>query len=113
MHGGPAAGENPDCGPVPFPRPDTARIALLEFTELGIMPPPGTMAAAVVGAHLLGQRIREAAATPVDRAVCPHQDIVETTEIGQARETGLCARCGAHAVQGDDGRWRFPWWPGQ
>jgi hypothetical protein len=108
VHGGPVVGGNsPDCGPFPFPRPDPARIALLEYTELGIRPTPGTAAAAVVGMHLLGQRIRQAAAMPVDQAACPHQDIVETTEVGQARETGLCTRCGAHAVQGDDGAWTF------
>lgn len=109
VHGGPVAGENsPGCGPFPFPRPDQARIALLEYTELGIRPTPGTVAAAVVSAHLAGERLRKAMAVPVDQAACPHDDVVETTEIGQARETGLCTRCGAHAVQDDASEWEFP-----
>jgi hypothetical protein len=58
--------------------------------------------------HLAGQRIREAMAAPVDRAVCPHADVVETTTVGQARETGLCTRCGAQAVHEDAGGWEFP-----
>ena len=33
---------------------------------------------------------------------------VETTVLGDPRDHGLCPRCGAPAVAGDDGSWTFP-----
>jgi len=79
------------------PRPNPDRIAVLEHGLLGIQPEPGTPAARAV-----------ALAKPVDQAACPHDDVIETAEMGQARPTGLCERCGACLVSTDAGDWELP-----
>lgn len=94
--------------PVVLPRPDYGRIAVLEYDLLGIEPEPGTAAATAVGARLASRRLREAMARPVDRAACPHSNVVDTTRLNDTRSRGMCTRCGAPAVQGDDGSWTFP-----
>ncbi|MEU5742017.1 hypothetical protein ABZ784_29000 [Streptomyces tendae] len=81
----------------PTLRPDPDRIAVLEHDLFGIQPKPGTPAARAV-----------ALAKPVDQEVCPHEDVVEVTELGQARATGLCKRCGAGMVADDNGDWQRP-----
>lgn len=73
------------------------RIAVLEHELLGVTPEPGTPAARAV-----------ALAKPVDQNACPHEDVIETTELGQARVTGLCGRCGAGMVADDAGDWERP-----
>ncbi|MFJ6069101.1 hypothetical protein ACIQHU_39430 [Streptomyces tendae] len=80
-----------------LPRADPNRIAVLERDLFGIQPEPGTPAARAV-----------ALAKPVDPAQCPHEDVVEVTELGQARATGLCERCGAGMVADDNGDWQRP-----
>jgi hypothetical protein len=77
---------------IPRPRADPDRIAVLEHDLLGVQPEPGTPAARAV-----------ALAKPVDPDACPHEDVVEVTELGQARPTGLCTRCGAGMVADDNG----------
>ena len=72
-------------------RPDPNRIAVLENKLLGIDPEPGTPEARAV-----------ALAKPVDQNTCPHDNVVETPEYGQARSTGICARCGAGMVENDN-----------
>jgi hypothetical protein len=79
------------------PRPDPNRIAVLEHDLLGIQPEPGTPAARAV-----------ALSKPVDQAACPHEDVIETTGLGQARPTGLCGHCGAGMVANDAGKWERP-----
>ncbi|MET8571851.1 hypothetical protein [Streptomyces sp. NPDC004783] len=81
----------------PRERPDPNRIAVLEHDLLGIQPEPGTPAARAV-----------ALANPVDQVACPHENVIETTELGQARATGLCGRCGAGMVADDTGAWYRP-----
>lgn len=81
----------------PRPRPDPDRIAVLENELLGIAPEPGTRAARAV-----------ALAKPVDQEACPHDDVIETTELGQARATGICGPCGAAMVATDSGDWERP-----
>lgn len=76
---------------------DPDRIAILEHDLLGVQPEPGTRAARAV-----------ALAKPVDPARCLHEDVVEVTELGQARPTGLCTRCGAGMVADDNGDWARP-----
>lgn len=83
--------------PPHVPRPDPDRIAVLEHELLGIHPEPGTPAARAV-----------ALAKPVDQTACPHEDVIETTELGQARPTGLCGHCGAHMVADDAEEWQRP-----
>ncbi|AKZ60743.1 exported protein of unknown function (plasmid) [Streptomyces ambofaciens ATCC 23877] len=79
------------------PRVDLNRIAVLEHELLGITPEPGTPAAHAV-----------ARAQPVDPAACPHDDVIDVTEMGQARDMGLCERCGAGMVADDEGGWQRP-----
>jgi hypothetical protein len=79
------------------PATDPDQIAVLEHDLLGVQPEPGTRAARAV-----------ALAKPVDPAQCPHEDVVEVTELGQARPTGLCTRCGAGMVADDNGDWQRP-----
>lgn len=81
----------------PQPRPDPDRIAILENELLGIAPEPGTRAARAV-----------ALAKPVDQEVCPHDDVIETAELGQVRATGICGACGAAMVATDEGDWQRP-----
>ncbi|MEV8248126.1 hypothetical protein AB0R01_30785 [Streptomyces rochei] len=81
----------------PAQRPDPNRIAVLEHDLLGITPEPGTPAAHAV-----------AKAKPVDQHACPHDDVIELAEMGQARPTGLCERCGAGMVADDHGDWHRP-----
>lgn len=83
--------------PEPVPRSDPDRIAVLEHDLLGIQPEPGTPAARAV-----------ALAKPVYQTACPHDDVIETTELGQARPTGMCGRCGAVMVATDTGEWELP-----
>ena len=78
----------------PIERPDPNRIAVLEHELLGITPEPGTPAAHAV-----------ARSRPVDKDSCPHDYIIEVTELGQARRTGLCEACGAWMVATDEGGW--------
>lgn len=77
--------------------PDPDRIAVLEHDLLGILPEPGTRAARAV-----------AMAKPVDQDTCSHDDVIEVTEMGQVRSTGLCGRCGADMVENDEGDWERP-----
>lgn len=79
----------------PAPRPNRARIAVLEHQLLGITPEPGTSEAMAV-----------AQATPIDQTKCPHDDVIDVTEMGNARPQGMCERCGASMVADDDGPWR-------
>ena len=83
--------------PPPQPRANPNRIAVLEHDLLGIIPEPGTPAARAV-----------ALAKPVDQDACPHDEVIETPEMGQARNIGLCRRCGADMVETDDGYWERP-----
>lgn len=83
--------------PTAPPRPDLIRTALLEHELLGIEPEPGTPAAHAV-----------ALAKPVDVETCPHEDAIETTELGNARPQGMCTRCGTALVADDDGGWEAP-----
>jgi hypothetical protein len=83
--------------PAPQPRPNPDRIAILEHDLLGITPEPGTPAARAV-----------ALSKPVDQNACPHEDVIETRELGQARTTGMCRRCGADMVETDTGDWERP-----
>lgn len=78
-------------------RPNPNVIAVLEHDLLGITPEPGTPAARAV-----------ALAKPIDQAVCPHEDVIDVTQLGQARSTGLCERCGADMVESDEGDWERP-----
>ncbi|MFF8544783.1 hypothetical protein ACF060_31355 [Streptomyces werraensis] len=80
-----------------MPRPDPDRIAVLEHDLLGIHPEPGTPTARAV-----------VLAKPVDPTACPHDGVVETVELGQARATGLCTACGAGLVANDNGDWERP-----
>jgi hypothetical protein len=77
--------------------PDPDRIAVLEHELLGITPEPGTRAARAV-----------ALATPVDQEACPHDDIIDISEMGTTRRTGLCGPCGASMVANDEGDWERP-----
>jgi len=72
------------------PRPDPARIAVLEHDLLGIAPQPGTAAAALVA-----------------RRHCTdvHHPL-DITPLG-GPPTALCARCGRHMVPDEQGRWRI------
>lgn len=81
----------------PIPRPDPDRIAVLEHELLDITPEPGTPAARAV-----------ALSKPVDKETCPHEDVIDITELGQARHTGLCQHCGADMVETDTGEWQRP-----
>lgn len=81
----------------PTPRANPDRIAVLEHEVLGITPEPGTPAARAV-----------AVSKPVDQDRCPHDDVIDITELGQARRTGLCERCGADMVATDKGDWERP-----
>lgn len=83
--------------PSPTPRPDPNRIAVLEHDLLGIQPEPGTAAARAV-----------ALSKPVDQTACPHDNVIETTGMGEARSTGLCGRCGTALVATDTGEWESP-----
>lgn len=76
---------------------DPDRIAVLEHDLLGIHPEPGTPAARAV-----------ALAKPIDQTACPHDDVIKTTGMGQARPTGLCGHCGAGMVADDAGEWQRP-----
>jgi hypothetical protein len=89
-------------------RADRTRIALLEHDVFGIPPAPGSAAEALLGVEEMGRRLKEAMAMPVDRKTCRHEDVVETPALGEARMAGVCVRCGAQAVEGDDGQWTFP-----
>jgi hypothetical protein len=81
----------------PAPRANPTRIAVLEHDLLGIQPEPGTPAAfAVVLTKLVAPD------------VCPHEGVVETTMLGQARHVGICCRCGADMVEDDAGDWVRP-----
>ncbi|MFF9787132.1 hypothetical protein [Streptomyces nigrescens] len=80
--------------PEPTPPPDRTRIAVLEHQLLGVTPQPGTPEAMAV-----------AQATPVDQAKCPHDRVIETTELGSQRDEGMCERCGVWLVADDDGTW--------
>jgi hypothetical protein len=75
-------------------RPDPDRIAVLEHELLDITPEPGTRAARAV-----------ALAKPVDQDACPHDDVIDVTQMGQARPAGMCERCGAGMVCTDTGDW--------
>ena len=77
--------------------PDQDRIAVLEHELLGLEPQPGTPAARAV-----------ALAKPVDQNTCPHDDVIDITEMGQPRPTGMCQRCGADMVADDNGDWKRP-----
>lgn len=79
----------------PVPRPDRSRIAVLEYELLGVDPEPGTPEAMAV-----------AQATPVDRATCPHEDVIDVSQYGAPRPEGMCGRCGTSVVGDDDGSWR-------
>ncbi|MFF6866696.1 hypothetical protein [Streptomyces ardesiacus] len=79
------------------PAADPDRIAVLEHDLLGVQPEPGTPATRAI-----------ALAKPVDPDACPHEDVVEVTELGQARPTGLCTRCGTGMVADDTGVWTRP-----
>lgn len=93
----------------PPPRtPDHVKIALMDYEVFGIAPEPGTAAAALIGLQEGARRLREAMAKPVDRSRCPHEDVVNTAGLGEQRVSGVCVRCGAPAVEGDDGSWTFP-----
>jgi len=83
--------------PPPPKRANPDRIAVLESELLGVTPEPGTPAARAV-----------ALARPVDQDRCPHDDIIDITELAQARPTGLCQRCGAGMVATDEGDWERP-----
>lgn len=83
--------------PSPAPVADPVRIAVLEHDLLGIEPKPGTPAAYAV-----------ALAKPVDPTTCPHEDVIDVTEVGQARATGMCQCCGGSLVEGDEGDWERP-----
>lgn len=89
-------------------RADHMRIAVLEHDLLGIQPTPGTVAAAAVNLRNAARFMQAAMAHPVDPARCPHEEVVETTQVGDARSRGLCTRCGVDAVEDDDGAWTFP-----
>ncbi|WP_448334027.1 hypothetical protein [Streptomyces sp. DSM 41534] len=78
-------------------RADQDRIAVLEHDLLGVQPEPGTPAARAV-----------ALAKPVDPAQCPHDDVIDITEIQHTRPVGMCERCGADMIQNDDGDWERP-----
>ena len=86
-------GQTPTAGP----RSNPDRIAVLENELLGIVPEPGTSAARAV-----------ALSKPVNQKVCPHDDVIDVTELGQARRTGLCRHCGADMVAEDSGAWERP-----
>lgn len=90
-------GPRPGAEQPPNPRPDLDRIAVLEHELLDIAPEPGTRAARAI-----------ALAKPVDQAACPHDAVIETAELGQARATGICGRCGADMVATDEGDWARP-----
>ena len=80
--------------------PDPAsqdRIAILEHELLGVQHEPGTAAARAV-----------AIAKPVDPGQCPHDDVINITEIQHLRQVGMCAACGADMVENDDGDWERP-----
>lgn len=83
--------------PEPQQRVNPDRIAVLEHDLLGIIPEPGTPAARAV-----------ALAKPIDQDACPHEDVIDVTELGMARPTGLCGMCGADMVADDDGEWMRP-----
>lgn len=87
----------PDPAPARRERPNPDYIAVLEHDLLGIVPEPGTPAARAV-----------ALAKPVDRTTCPHEDVIDVTQLGQARPTGMCQRCGADMVESDEGDWERP-----
>ena len=78
-------------------RPDRRRIAVLENELLGVEPEPGTPEAHAV-----------AMAKPVDRDACPHDAVIDLTEMGQTRAQGVCERCGAAMIETDDGTWERP-----
>jgi hypothetical protein len=78
-------------------RPNQDRIAVLEHELLNITPEPGTAAARAV-----------ALAKPVGQDACPHDDVVETPQMGEVRATGICGRCGAGMVATDEGDWERP-----
>lgn len=80
----------------PAPRPSYTKIAVLEHQLLGISPEPGTSEAMAVEQ-----------ATPIDQTKCPHDDVIDVTELGNARPQGMCERCGASMVATDDGSWRL------
>lgn len=92
----------------PTPRADPLRIAVLEHDLLGVQPEPGTAAAFAVNLAASGRRLREVMAKPVDPETCPHEDVVETTMVSQARRVGICCRCGADMVEDDAGDWVRP-----
>lgn len=87
----------PNGMPAPDQRPNPDRIAVLEHDLLGVMPEPGTPAARAV-----------ALSKTVDQDTCPHDSVIETSEFGQARSTGMCRRCGADMVETDSGEWERP-----
>jgi hypothetical protein len=73
------------------------RIAVLEHELLGIQPEPGTPAARAV-----------ALAKPVDPAQCPHDHVIDVTQIQHTRPIGMCEHCGAEMVGTDEGHWEQP-----
>ncbi|MGW2209934.1 hypothetical protein [Streptomyces sp. NPDC001781] len=73
------------------PRANPTKIAVLEHDLLGILPQPGTSAAAVIALRRVG--------------TCLTHQPVDTTTLGSPQSVGVCGRCGAAMVLGDDGGW--------
>jgi hypothetical protein len=82
----------PPVHPTPPRRSNPDRIAVLEHELLDITPEPGTRAAHAV-----------ALAKPVDQDACPHDDVIDVSEMGTTRRMGLCGPCGASMVATDEG----------
>ncbi|MEU9921896.1 hypothetical protein AB0H51_11465 [Streptomyces griseoluteus] len=73
------------------PRANPTTIAVLEHDLLGIPPQPGTAAAAVIALRRVG--------------TCLTHQPVDTTTMNSPQPVGVCGRCGAAMVLGDDGGW--------
>lgn len=75
----------------PLPRPNQARIAVLEHDLLGVRPLPGTAAALTVSLRSAGMCLT-------------HQPIADTNVVGPV-SSGVCARCGRPMALGESGNW--------
>lgn len=80
-----------------LPQPDPDRIQRLEWDVLRHAPDDGSRAAEEIAREFAADRLR---------ATCRHEDVIETTTVGQAVPHGMCQTCGASLVMGDGEQWR-------